>query len=189
MRFRLNRESYIPKGHGVTKIAAKDSDATVYIYQRVGVPYATGFRSSKTTKPDFQYRFKDEAQREKYVSNFLKNCREYAELKEERRSKRKAVERSLQVGDILYASWGYEQTNIDFYQIIALKGKSSVVLCKIAQINVEATGPMSEKVIAEKDSFVGEPFTKRDLGGTVKIESYAWASKWDGRALYQSHYH
>ena len=26
--------------------------------------------------------------------------------------------RSLRVGDILYSSWGWEQTNIDFYQVI-----------------------------------------------------------------------
>ena len=26
------------------------------------------------------------------------------------------------VGSVLYASWGYEQTNIDFYQVVARKG-------------------------------------------------------------------
>lgn len=186
---RFTRESYIPKGSGVTKVAAKDSDATVYIHQRVGVPYATGFRSNKTTKPDFIYRFKTDGDREKFVRNFLKNCREYVELKAARRAKRKTVERVFQVGDILYSSWGYEQTNIDFYQIIALKGKTSVVLRKIAQIETEQTGWLSEKVIAAKDSFIGEPFTKRDLGGSVKIEKYAHATKWDGRPLHQSHYH
>ena len=30
--------------------------------------------------------------------------------------------RSLRVGDILYSSWGWEQTNIDFYQVIAIRG-------------------------------------------------------------------
>lgn len=31
--------------------------------------------------------------------------------------------RSLRVGDILYSSWGWEQTNIDFYQVIAIRGQ------------------------------------------------------------------
>ena len=26
----------------------------------------------------------------------------------------------VHVGDLFYASWGYEQTNIDFYQVVAL---------------------------------------------------------------------
>lgn len=32
----------------------------------------------------------------------------------------------VQVGDLFYCSWGYEQTNVDFVQVIALCGKSSV---------------------------------------------------------------
>lgn len=32
--------------------------------------------------------------------------------------------RSLRVGDILYSSWGWEQTNIDFYQVIAIRGSA-----------------------------------------------------------------
>lgn len=30
------------------------------------------------------------------------------------------------VGDIFYASWGYEQTNADFFQVVELVGKASV---------------------------------------------------------------
>lgn len=32
----------------------------------------------------------------------------------------------VQVGDLFYCSWGYEQTNVDFVQVVALCGKSSV---------------------------------------------------------------
>jgi len=32
----------------------------------------------------------------------------------------------VKVGDIFYASWGYEQTNVNFFQIIALVGETSV---------------------------------------------------------------
>ena len=40
--------------------------------------------------------------------------------------------RSLRVGDILYSSWGWEQTNIDFYQVIAIRG-SAVDLRQLAR--------------------------------------------------------
>ena len=35
-----------------------------------------------------------------------------------------AFRESLRVGDILYSSWGWEQTNIDFYQVIAIRGSA-----------------------------------------------------------------
>ncbi len=34
----------------------------------------------------------------------------------------------IHVGDIFYTSWGYDQTNIDFYQVVALRGKHTVVV-------------------------------------------------------------
>ena len=43
------------------------------------------------------------------------------------------IKHPLQIGSILYTSWGYEQTNIDFYQVIELIGTSTVVLREIAQ--------------------------------------------------------
>jgi len=38
---------------------------------------------------------------------------------------------SLNVGDILRASWGYDQTNIDYFQVTALVGKSMVEVREI----------------------------------------------------------
>ena len=33
---------------------------------------------------------------------------------------------NINVGDLFYSSWGYEQTNVDFFQVVELVGKSSV---------------------------------------------------------------
>lgn len=43
--------------------------------------------------------------------------------------KEKSIERkhNVKVGDIFYTSWGYEQTNVNFFQVIELRGASSVV--------------------------------------------------------------
>lgn len=51
----------------------------------------------------------------------------------------------VKVGDIFEITWGYEQTNVDFFQVIALVGETSV---KIREVNPpiikeEATGPMA----------------------------------------------
>ena len=52
----------------------------------------------------------------------------------------------VQVGDIFRTSWGYEQTNNDFFQVVALCGDSSVRVREVdlPLISRDATGPMAE---------------------------------------------
>lgn len=38
----------------------------------------------------------------------------------------------VRVGDLLYGTWGYEQTNVDFFEVVALKGTHTAILRKIA---------------------------------------------------------
>ena len=40
---------------------------------------------------------------------------------------------SLQIGSILYASWGYDQTNIDFYEVTKLIGRTTLELRELGQ--------------------------------------------------------
>lgn len=68
----------------------------------------------------------------------------------------------VKVGDVFYASWGYEQTNIDFYQVIALKGTTMAVFRKINQAS-RSIGFYSDMVKPIPNSFVAgsEPFTRK----------------------------
>jgi len=52
-----------------------------------------------------------------------------------------------QVGDILVASWGYEQTNIDFYRVVGLtpSGKSVRIVQLGLEVVERSTG--SERVV------------------------------------------
>lgn len=52
----------------------------------------------------------------------------------------------VQVGDIFSASWGYEQTNNNFFQVVALCGESSVRVREVypTMIDSKAVSPMSE---------------------------------------------
>lgn len=56
------------------------------------------------------------------------------------------------VGDIVYNSWGYEQTNIDFAQVVAV-GERSVTIRAICGETVQATGWASARVRPLKDRF------------------------------------
>lgn len=49
-----------------------------------------------------------------------------AETHETTKKAEKKNKYGVQVGDIFSASWGYEQTNVDFFQVIALVGETSV---------------------------------------------------------------
>ena len=57
----------------------------------------------------------------------------------------------VEIGHIVYASWGYDQTNIDFYKVIR-KTAAMVELRAIGQKYVESTSSMSEYVVADADN-------------------------------------
>jgi len=65
-------------------------------------------------------------------------------------------------GDIFCYSWGYDQTNVDFYQVIRCTPKSAV-LRRIGQEEVPGTnnGGMSCKVRPVPNYFANEVLTKR----------------------------
>lgn len=97
----------------------------------------------------------------------------------------------LQIGSILYSSWGYDQTNIDFYQVIELIGTSTVVLRELAQEQITGSNDhFSGKTKAKPNFFIDEPFRKRaDAQGRVRINSITHARPWDGVPLYYSSYY
>lgn len=94
----------------------------------------------------------------------------------------------LKVGDILVSSWGYDQTNIDFYQVQKVTPKG-VVIQAIQKEVVGDQGKPSEKVMPLKDRWDtrDKPMTKRPgPGGRVKISSYENAYPWGGQPEFQT---
>jgi len=90
-----------------------------------------------------------------------------------------SIQHQLLVHDILVASWGYDQTNIDYYQVTKLIGAQTVEIRKIAA-QITPTGFMSGQCLPVIHQFIGNPMKKRVIGGdgkTVKIDSHAWARK------------
>ena len=114
------------------------------------------------------------------------------------------------VGDFMYSSWGYDQTNIEFYKVVRVSD-ASVWLQEWESAVVEQVGWASEMVVAgDKPKSWGEwvqdengnyNYVEKDAspvfrkkwfegykGYAVSMSSYANAYKWDGRAQYASHY-
>lgn len=62
------------------------------------------------------------------------------------------VAEKIEPGAILYSSWGYDQTNVDFYVVTRVTESSAWIVPMSAPV-VEQTGFMSENVVA------GEPLS------------------------------
>lgn len=98
----------------------------------------------------------------------------------------------LKVGDILTSSWGYDQTNVYWYQVTGAKPESkAVIIRRIESKVVSGQGGPSEKVVPIPGRFKGEPMKKIPQQGykgdaLIKISSYELATLWDGSPQYQT---
>lgn len=90
----------------------------------------------------------------------------------------------MKIGDILYTSWGYEQTNIDFYEVIKATAKTVTV----NQIKSEKTytGDMTGTAKPIVGAFVcyKKPLRRKicnnSLHDFISITDYATASAYNG---------
>lgn len=78
------------------------------------------------------------------------------------------------IGDVFSTSWGYEQTNVNFYQVIAKKGKSTLVFREIAGVIVSEDSSMSGKKAPKLNAFKNDKTHTCRLSkwGSVKIENH-----------------
>lgn len=126
---RPSRTRYIPSGS--VKVADKRSDAVAHVYVSAGKPAAVVY-CGKQSKPMLHCRFRDGAGRNDAVRRCFKARQDTFEAK----AKHAAEGHALRVGDILRSLWGYEQTNVDFYEVVAVSG-SMVTLRELAQVRTE----------------------------------------------------
>ena len=97
----------------------------------------------------------------------------------------------LNPGDILVSSWGYEQTNIDFFQVI----KSTEKMATVQQIRgriISQNGNMTGTVEPVKNAFEGTPFRRKIKRFSdelfISITSFSSASFWGGKPEHYSSY-
>lgn len=98
----------------------------------------------------------------------------------------------IETNSILKSSWGYDQTNIDFYEVIKVKNGWATIQ-KIGTDIVEQNGFLSESVVPATESKIGKPFRRKihafQSGDYVGISSYAGGSVWNGTPATQTHTH
>lgn len=114
-----------------------------------------------------------------------------ADKKEETKVEEPKVEEptadSVEVGDIFASSWGWEQTNVTFYQVIKVT-KCFATIQKIDSVTTEDArlAMQGTTVPAQPVKLVGEPMRRKisrnGYSEDVKlsINDYANAYRWDG---------
>lgn len=120
-----------------------------------------------------------------------------ARMKAEREEKAARYMEQVKVGDFFVCSWGYEQTNIDFYQVVKKTAKT-VTIRPVASTG-EDTGWCTREVVPVKDAFTSDAHISLEgkrckMQGysdrpAVTICDYADAYLWDGKPRRETSYY
>lgn len=155
-----------------------------------GYPVAQIFKTTvqKLWKAKVQgFYFKTVESREDHIEAFKKRVGEIEAWKEERKQARKNFVNPAKVGDILYSSWGYDQTNIDFFEVIAVNGKQ-VTVRELTQSR-EQTEWLQGNCLPNPGSFLKDSqpvkrLVKPGYSGeyAITVDSVRSAWPWDGKA-------
>ena len=176
------RARYIPTG--ARRISSKHSAACVHVYTKDGMLHAVAFRGARAFKPAWHYRFKTEAALENKINALFEIERENQEYRDSLNK-----EHTLKAGDILVSSWGYDQTNIDFYQVIAKRGKTMVELRELKQDRTGNGWGGSSRCTPRPNEFKGGSFRKKADGRNTCTMECGIAYEWDGTPQYWSSDH
>lgn len=181
---------WIPGGaENAERIAvAPDLGAEVwYLASRGGLNGRSSFiaYSGKRLKHDAHYIVRDRELALVWAAEYMGKLQAMAQRQAERRAEKaakRAAGHTLQVGDVLHCEWGYEQTNIDYYEVTKLIGKRMVEIREICAESHE-TGFMSGDCVPSPGRYIGEPMRKAvcDDGKSVRMTSYSWANKIEPR--------
>ena len=116
-------------------------------------------------RPMCNYYFRSLEEREAYIAGIVKAHDESKAEQLKRRAACREGDISLtDSGAIFCYSWGYEQTNVDYYQVVSRRGQM-VILREIACETIPGSeGFMSDAVRPVKDAFLNPPCAQ--CGGT-----------------------
>ncbi len=116
--------------------------------------------AGKQRDPYSYYRFRSEEKRDAWIEEQLQKGEHHdlfkAEQKERSAKRRTEIRAEIQVGTLLFDSWGYDQTNVDFFQVIdRSKTGATVTIKRICGRQVEGSaGHMCCKLTAVQNGWI-----------------------------------
>jgi hypothetical protein len=187
----FSRDFYVPPAaRGQTPIEIEDLQIYLYPVELVSGEsrYGAVIFAGKAQKPIAHHTYRTSEARDKHIAEFIRSRRGTRQRREKRTAEKKSYRHDFKVGDVLNTHWGWEQTNVEFYQVVDVRG-ADIVVREIASRSV--AGPkqacMTDEIVAVPDKFVGPPIRVRPTGDGVKIERH-YAQRWDGSPEHTSSY-
>lgn len=196
---KLSRAFYIPVESDtltdLKKVVREGIQAEVYTFiNSRGKPAAKCF-GGRRSKPDTYYYYSSIERRDQAIEDHFSKCEARENYRKSGREDRKTADRGLIVGDFIYDSWGYDQTNINFYKVVGLKGSKSVLIVAVGSI-LDSSNPPCDKVIPSNtvsdydtllgNDYKGDPVPKLAKNGSVRLCDGHHATKWGGDPLYET---
>jgi len=147
---------------GTLKIQRINSDVLI-AGQRSSYPQAKIWKG-KSLKP-MHYSFTSVEKREAWIAEQKKDDAVDTAYKNKRKEDKKIAavktREQYQVGQILVTSGGYDQTNVNFYQIIERPSEAIAIVQEISAEPIPGTqGFMCEHVKPVRNAFMGKPMRK-----------------------------
>ena len=191
MTYKEKRRFQVGADAVVTEYA--DLNLEVYTYQNGDGKYIAVMYGGKRTKKDWGYRFKTDDDRQNYINKSIMSKYEIAadNLKRKADAKETAdrLFKNVKVGDVFVESGGYEQTNVYYYQLVALKGKTGTFRPIHKETVPGSEGMMCCNVLPANDDFIGtEEIKKRITGDRFKNGYYNAHKVEPGKENYCSWY-
>ena len=142
-----------------------------------------------SAKPLHNCYFSSEERRQEIINFFKKQVSDRVNHREKRRREKKEFKTSCKIGDIFVCSWGYEQTNVDYYKLVELRGNVGTFI-EIGQTKVAGSdGVDSCDVMPDPCNEIGEKFKKTiQLGERFSLSSFEYCKLWNGEKNYCSWY-
>lgn len=162
MRIQMPREFYAPKG--AVKITHKASGAVIYV-KTEPKPHAVGF-FGKAQKPTFNFTFKTPERMEAFVRERLAHFEQAIQRKAIRHTERKAFKHATKVGDIYRTSWGYDQTNVEFFEVVEVKGKFAIL--REVEVASVSDGFGQDKIVPQSGKYPAPRYAGDDRGQPIR---------------------
>ena len=174
------------------RITAKDCAAVAFVGTRTTacaevLPYAVVFtgRARKPHRCSGTYR--NAAQRDRAVRDAFEAQAKREQAAKARREAAKAARANhkITVGACVVTSWGYDQTNVDAYEVIKVSGQ--MITLRRCHTRTVSEHPGSDRVQPVPGTGYGETMRRRvsSTGDGVKIsDGRGWAYLWDGERSY-----
>ena len=199
MKSAINSSRFIPTSYTEVIVIP---ELGLEVYQSITNKTAIGF-VGKGKNNNFHYRYTSVERMETAINEWVQRQKDFAERKAAEKANKKKLNDEInakdhfKVGDFIVNTWGWEQTNVDFYIVTDVKDKT-IEIKEVYGSRVEGSdyshGMACEVVPTPRLIEDGKSYklrVKSGYQGSVALsnpKSFYYMHKWSGKPEYNSWY-